>query len=385
MSTNTQVIQAAESSINPFDLLFNDSAFERLEKVAALMASGRSTIPQHLRGSPGDCFAIVMQAARWHVDPYAVAQKTFLINGVMGYEAQLVSAIINKNAPITGRLQYEWFGPWEKIIGKFETRESKTKKDDNGYAKKYKVPAWKPQDEDGLGVRVSATMKGETEPRVLELYLSQALTRNSTLWAEDPKQQLAYLASKRWSRLYCSDVLMGVYTPDELEEIDEKIINEVPRNSAGEPVDGKTEEVLNGLNKKPKKTDKKPPIEGQAEPLPNLSDILSAISKIDSQEANDAAKAMIGKLEGPDRETAITAHKAKVAELKAKAEQKNKPEKKIVDWESAIDECTNIDELNALKAKMPEDMLEATEVYREKKVMSFPEQGDAEFDNFNME
>src|SRR5256885_12962122 len=58
----------------------------------------------------------------------------------------------------------------------------------------------------GLGVRVWATFRGEEEPRVLELLLAQARTRNSTLWADDPRQHLAYLATKRWSRLYCPDV-----------------------------------------------------------------------------------------------------------------------------------------------------------------------------------
>ena len=54
------------------------------------------------------------------------------------------------------------------------------------------------------------------------LLLAQASTRNSTLWAEDPRQQLAYLATKRWARLYTPDVLLGVYTPDELREAGER-------------------------------------------------------------------------------------------------------------------------------------------------------------------
>lgn len=52
-------------------------------------------------------------------------------------------------------------------------------------------------------------MKNEQEPRVLELLLSQAQVRNSTLWASDPRQQLAYLAVKRWARLHCPDVILG--------------------------------------------------------------------------------------------------------------------------------------------------------------------------------
>lgn len=200
-------------------LILSDASFDRLTRVAELMASGKSTIPQHLRGSAGDCMAVVMQAAQWNMNPFAVAQKTHLVNGTLGYEAQLVAAVINSSGAIADRFHFEWFGDWAKIVGKFKTVESRTKKDDNGDAKKFIVPDWDPKDEQGLGVKVWATIKGESEPRQLELLMTQARTRNSTLWTEDPKQQIAYLAQKRWARLYAPDVILGVYTPDELEQI----------------------------------------------------------------------------------------------------------------------------------------------------------------------
>lgn len=149
---------------------------------------------------------------QWKMNPFAVAQKTHLVNGVLGYEAQLVNAVITTCAPVLDRLHYEWYGTWEKVIGKFDIKT-------NSEGKQYRQPGWKLEDEEGLGVKVWATFRGEDEPRVLELLLAQARTRNSTLWADDPRQQLAYLATKRWSRLYCPDVILGVYSPDELEEV----------------------------------------------------------------------------------------------------------------------------------------------------------------------
>ncbi|MNC30976.1 RecT family protein [compost metagenome] len=83
-------------------------------------------------------------------------------------------------------------------------------------------------DEAGIGIVIRATLKGEDQPRELDLLLAQARTRNSTLWADDPRQQLAYLAVKRWARLFCPDVILGVYTPDELEDRQEKEINPAP-------------------------------------------------------------------------------------------------------------------------------------------------------------
>ncbi|RTZ23273.1 recombinase RecT [Vibrio penaeicida] len=197
----------------------------RLERFAELMATGKSTIPAHLRGSPGDCLAITIQSMQWRMNPHAVAQKTHVVNGTLGYEAQLVNAVVTAMAPTKDRINYEWFGDWHKVIGKFATRQ-------NGSGKSYQAPNWKPEDEQGLGVRAWATLKGEDEPRVLELLLTQAQVRNSTLWASDPKQQLAYLAVKRWARLHTPDVIMGVYTPDELEPVEEKSINPTPAKNS---------------------------------------------------------------------------------------------------------------------------------------------------------
>lgn len=191
-------------------LVLDGDSLDKMMRLAEVMALGRATLPKHFNGNSADCLAVVMQSMQWRMNPFAVAQKTHLVNGVLGYEAQLVNAVITTCAPVMDRLHYEWFGSWDKVIGKFTIK--------NGDKGEYRVPGWKLTDEEGLGVKVWATFRGEDEPRVLELLLAQARTRNSTLWADDPRQQLAYLATKRWSRLYCPDVILGVYSPDELEE-----------------------------------------------------------------------------------------------------------------------------------------------------------------------
>lgn len=193
------------------NIIFDEKLYNAVDRMAKVMANGSCTVPDHLKGKASDCFAIICQAMRWGFDPYAVAQKTFLIKGILGYESQLIISVINARAPLVDRLNYEWFGPWENVVGKFVTKTSKSGND-------YQSAGWTPKDEQGCGVRVYATMRGEEEPRVLELLLSQAQVRNSTLWASDPKQQLAYLAAKRWARLHAPEAVLGLYSPDELEE-----------------------------------------------------------------------------------------------------------------------------------------------------------------------
>jgi hypothetical protein len=208
-------------------LILDSASMDSMMRLAEVMAKGRATVPEHLRGSAADCAAVVMQAIQWRMNPFAVAQKTHLVNGALGYEAQLVNAVIQSSGVTIDRFNYEWYGPWDRIIGKTKvcTAPAKGNKGDANYKKEhqFRVPDYLMQDEDGCGVRIWATLRGEAQPRVLELLLVQASVRNSPLWATDPKQQLAYLAVKRWTRLYSPDVILGVYTPDELEEVNSEL------------------------------------------------------------------------------------------------------------------------------------------------------------------
>lgn len=209
-------------------IMLNVPLLQQAERIADLMAGAKVEVPDHLKGSAPDCYAVVLQAIQWKMNPFVVAQKTHLVSGKLGYEAQLVNALIVSMAPTKDRLNYEWYGPWERVIGNFVEKTSQK-------GNKYTTPNWSLGDEKGLGIRVWATMKGEEQPRVLDLLLSQAQPRNSTLWATDPKQQLAYLASKRWARLHCPDVILGVYTPDEFEQTE---------NSSYQPRDAGPAEVV---------------------------------------------------------------------------------------------------------------------------------------------
>ncbi|HAH8787702.1 TPA: recombinase RecT [Escherichia coli] len=220
MENTNLAVTDQNAVINSNIALFDPQYLNAISAFAQMMSQGVATVPKHLQGNAADCMAVAMQAAQWKMHPFAVAQKTHLINGVLGYEAQLINAVISRSGALASRFEYEWYGPWEKVIGKFQIR-----KGDKG---EYRVPGWTLADEEGIGIIIRARLQGEAQPRELDLLLAQARVRNSTLWADDPRQQLAYLAVKRWSRLYCPDVILGVYTPDELEERTEREINPAP-------------------------------------------------------------------------------------------------------------------------------------------------------------
>lgn len=254
MNNEISLTEQPGATVGTAAAIFSPEGINQLVRFAELMAQSRVTVPAHLAGKPADCMAVAMQAAQWGMNPFAVAQKTHVINGALGYEAQLVNAAITAMAPTRDRIHYEWFGPWENVIGKFVEKTS-----DKG--KKYLAPGWSLNDEKGCGVKVWATLKGESDPRVLELLLTQAQVRNSTLWGSDPKQQLAYLGVKRWARLYCPDVILGVYTPDELTEASprpERDITPANTGSLNSLIHQKPEEQPKPQENQQKKDDRGP-------------------------------------------------------------------------------------------------------------------------------
>lgn len=165
------------------NLMMNTAVMDNLMRVAEMMASGKSTIPAHLQKNPADCMAVCVQAAQWGLSPFAVAQQTHLVNGTLGYGAQLVNAVVQQSGTISGRFHYEYRG---------------------------NSPA--------MECRVGAVIRGEAEITWGEwLNESKVTTKNSPLWKTNSKQQLGYLQVKNWARLYCPGAILGVYSPDEFD------------------------------------------------------------------------------------------------------------------------------------------------------------------------
>ncbi len=259
-------------------MLLSDENFGRCMKLAEMMATATATVPNHFRGKPGDCLAVVMQAAQWRMNPFSVAQKTHLVNGSLGYEAQLVNAVVQESGAIVGRFHYQY-------------------------------------GQDGTGhitCRVGAQLRGEREITWNE-WISEAdvTTKNSPLWKTNPRQQLGYLQVKNWARAYCPGAIMGVYTPDELQEKDMGPADVVTPAPAAPTSNARTNSLKEKMGVKPK----------APEPAgPRLDEVMRAIESARDGESLKAAKALGMTMdEGPDKEQAITAYGARVKQIKAQA------------------------------------------------------------------
>lgn len=152
-----------------------------------LMAKAGPMVGKAFRGNPGACVAVTMQAMRWGMDPFAVSQKAYVTtdkfgNEHMGYEAQLINAVILSRAPLARAPEYTFSG--------------------TGAKRRCKVAIY---------------LRGEKAP--LEYETPETMPDgNSPLWKKDLDQQLSYYAIRAWARRHKPELIMGVYTPDELQD-----------------------------------------------------------------------------------------------------------------------------------------------------------------------
>lgn len=166
------------------NLILDNEKMKSIMSMADVMSRGISTVPKHLQKNPADCMAIIIQAMQWGMNPFVVAQKTHIVNGALGYEAQLVNAVIQSSGIIVGTFKYEYSG-----------------------------------DGESMACRVGAQIKETGKLLWSEwLAMNQVKIRNSPLWATNPKQQISYLQVKNWARKYYPSAILGVYTTDELQD-----------------------------------------------------------------------------------------------------------------------------------------------------------------------
>mgnify|MGYP002783726823 FL=1 len=135
-------LQSADMSAGA--MILSPGNMKAITEFADAMSRSVIAVPQHFRGKPADCLAVCMQAVTWGMNPFSVAQKTHVTQGgALGYEAQLINAVVINRAPIESRPEFEFLGDWSKILGKVKEMQSEK-------GGKYYVAAWDKKDEDGL-------------------------------------------------------------------------------------------------------------------------------------------------------------------------------------------------------------------------------------------
>lgn len=294
------VAVSAQQDFGIHSLLGNIDQLVAMERIANLMAKAAVTVPNHLQGKPGDCLAVVMQAARWGMDPFAVAKKTHIVNGNLGYEAQLVNAVVQASGAIIGRFHYEYQGEGQNV-----------------------------------SCRVGAIVRGEKEVTWGEwLSAASVTTKNSPLWKTNPKQQLGYLQVKNWARAYTPGAILGVYSDDELEVMPPRdmgaaeVVGEAPASNT------RTAALKEHLGAGKKKTSV------------TLEQVITGLNEANTPEDLLAAAEQAKHLTGEDKAKAGAAYTARLQQLKAAAHSVEHGTGEVIDPDDAA--LKEVEQANAM-------------------------------------
>ncbi len=147
----------------------------------ATMMAKAGFLARELQTQGGALF-VIEQAMRWNMSPFAVAMETSFIQGKPMFSGKIVSAAVSSSGALVGRLHYEY-------AGSGENRQ----------------------------VTVSGVVRGEDEPRSVVVVLKDARTQNK-VWNTQPDQQLAYHGARVWARRHTPEVMLGVLSPEEMED-----------------------------------------------------------------------------------------------------------------------------------------------------------------------
>ena len=151
--------------------------------LAKYMSTSGFCVRKELRNNVGACIAIIDLATRWAFSHWQLARVCYVINDVLCFESQVIHAVIEKFAPLKQRLRVKYDGEGDERTA-----------------------------------TISGHFKGELDPvEYTSPKMGKISPKNSPLWKTDPDQQLFYLASQRWAKRYCPDVLLGIHDADQIE------------------------------------------------------------------------------------------------------------------------------------------------------------------------
>lgn len=175
---------------------------------AQMMARADKAIPEHLRNNVGMCLAVTLDAMSFGFNPIALARGSYAVGNTLSYEAKVYAAALNTSGYLRTRPKISYTGEvsgMHKVKAKEGTRDAPS---------------------GDLVCTISAFIVGEEEIKEWSSpKLSEITTKNSPLWYSDPKLQLYYYTMRAWARIHLPEVMLGVQTRDEVDDMGPVIDN----------------------------------------------------------------------------------------------------------------------------------------------------------------
>lgn len=174
-----------------FSNLMDTARFEHIQRVGTMYANS-NMVPDHFKGKQADCVIAVEMALRLGLHPFSLMQSIYVVHGKPGMEAKLVIALINASGLFVGPLQF-------KLEGEGMKRQCTAYAIDKA--------------------------SGQMCEAVCTMEMAKAegwIDKSGSKWKTIPDMMLQYRSGSFFGRLYAPQVLFGMQTKEELDDIEIK-------------------------------------------------------------------------------------------------------------------------------------------------------------------
>lgn len=182
---------------DPLAPILSPKLFAQLQRAAALYSASKF-VPETFQNDVASCFIAIELAVRWKLSPVLVMQHLYLVHGKPGLDGQLAIALINSQGPFRGRIQWRFEG------------EGKTRK----------VTAYGTLRDTGEICEATVDWNMvEAEGWNRDKPLRDGKGVQKSKWNTMADHIFKFRSAAFLGRTYCPEVLMGLHTIDEVEDI----------------------------------------------------------------------------------------------------------------------------------------------------------------------
>jgi hypothetical protein len=172
------------------DFWTSAAAFNTALRMAQALAAS-TIIPKEFQNNVSNTLIALEMSARMKTSPMQVMQNLFVVNGRPAWSSQYIIAVINASRKYRHELKFELSGKGDNLA----------------------CYAW------------VTDMNGERiEGPTITMQMAKDegwVSRNGSKWKTMPEVMIRYRAAAFFGRLYCSDMIMGIYDREEIIELSE--------------------------------------------------------------------------------------------------------------------------------------------------------------------
>ena len=226
-------------------MFFNPVLFEHAQRVAGMLSKSE-LVPRHFQNNLANCMIALNLAARMRIDVFGLMQSLYVVHGRPGVEGKLAIALINGS----GR-----FSPIQ-----YEIKQS-------GKLTQSNIPRWDSCRAYATTLRTGGKIEGPVV--TWEMAVAEGWTKPKgspggpqqiSKWQTLPDLMFSYRSAMFFCRVHCPELLIGLRTVDELDDIVEmvpaangkfeKVAEKAPETAGAAPVPEVDPAIIKKFDKK---------------------------------------------------------------------------------------------------------------------------------------